>query len=165
MRKRPAQLLALGFAVVLQLSDGAAGESCPKTIWRQLGLTGYLSSCRYWCRGFLPRIGYEKDGTPCTRFFRSGACRNGYCITDVPPDTSLQTPGDGAGGRNGGRVVQSAGSGSAAAAPPSKAQGAAPTGRGTAARVVAAGVVNGAKNNTTAARRPGQRVPAPVSKT
>ncbi|XP_037565853.1 uncharacterized protein LOC119445649 [Dermacentor silvarum] len=160
MRKRPVQLLVLGFAVVLQLLDAAAGESCPKKIWRQLGLTGYLSSCRYWCRGLLPRIGYEKDGTPCTRFFRSGACRNGYCITDVPPDPSLQTQGDGAGGRNGGGVVQSTGSGSAVAVPPSKAQGAATTGSTAVTNdAVAGGVV------TTAAQSPDQRVPAPVPNT
>ncbi|XP_049270888.1 uncharacterized protein LOC119389062 [Rhipicephalus sanguineus] len=109
MRIRSVPLFVLGFSVLFQLLDGVAGEQCQKKIWRRLGLTGFLSGCRYWCRGFLPRIGYEKDGTPCTRFFRSGVCRNGSCITDVPPDPSLQTTSGTPGGQNSRGVAQSTG--------------------------------------------------------
>uniref|UniRef100_A0A224Y9W6 Basic tail secreted protein n=1 Tax=Rhipicephalus zambeziensis TaxID=60191 RepID=A0A224Y9W6_9ACAR len=69
MRIRSVPLFVLGFTVLFQLLDGVGGDQCPKKIWRRLGLTGFLSGCRYWCRGLLPKIGYEKDGTPCTSFF------------------------------------------------------------------------------------------------
>ncbi|KAL1477203.1 hypothetical protein MTO96_035928 [Rhipicephalus appendiculatus] len=111
MRIRSVPLFVLGFAVLLQLLDGVAGDQCPKKIWRQLGLTGFLSGCRYWCRGLLPKIGYEKDGTPCTSFFRSGVCRNGSCITDVPPDPNLQPTSGAPGGQNSRGVAQPNGGG------------------------------------------------------
>ncbi|KAL3225361.1 hypothetical protein MRX96_049229 [Rhipicephalus microplus] len=122
MRIQSVPFFVLGFTVLFQLLDGVAGEQCPKKIWRRLGLTGFLSGCRYWCKGLLPRIGYEKDGTPCSSFFRSGVCRSGSCITDVPPDPSLQTTSGAPGVQNSRGVVQSRRSTAATTNSPAKVQ-------------------------------------------
>lgn len=70
--------------LTLFLIIGVDGQTCEKRIWRKLGLTGYISSCQFWCSGFLPRIGYEEDGTPCTTWLlKSGTCSNGHCVAKV----------------------------------------------------------------------------------
>lgn len=91
MGKRAILLCLLGLSL-LQLLTGVFAQKCEKRIWRKIGLTGYVNSCRYLCKGLPPKIGYEADGAPCKKLFRAGACKNGNCVTNVPPDPTLQKP-------------------------------------------------------------------------
>ncbi|XP_077507817.1 uncharacterized protein LOC144118917 isoform X1 [Amblyomma americanum] len=101
MGKRAIRLFVLGLSL-LQLFTGLFAEKCEKKFLRRLGLTGHVHACWYFCKGFIPKIGYESDGTPCTKFFRPGACKYGDCVTDVPPDPTLRKP-SGPGGVSGRR--------------------------------------------------------------